>query len=346
MDAMTEALAVVGAGGVLRREQARAAMDEVMLGGVPDARFGALFFGLHARGETVEELVGFAQSMRSHVLRVDTDDLGCVVDTCGTGGDGADTFNVSTCAAFVARGCDVVIAKHGNRAVSSCCGSADVLEALGGRLETTPELAREMLETTGFAFLFAPSFHPSMRHAAGPRRALGTRTAFNLLGPITNPAGVRRQVVGVGGGLDVAERLADALRELGCAHALVVCGSDGLDELTLSGSSTVLHVTPDGVRRSEVAPEDVGLTRAPVAAIGSGGDVAASAAIARSVVAGASDAARRDVVLLNAAAALVVAGRTEDLREGVELARRTIESGAALAALDLWVTESSAEVAA
>lgn len=332
MDPITAALRAVTAGDALTRDQARDLMDAVMRGEVQDVHFGALFVALHQRGETVDELVGFAQSMRSHVLPAAAP--AGSIDTCGTGGDGADTFNVSTCAAFVAAGAGASVAKHGNRAVSSRCGSADVLEALGGRLETTPDEVQASLERAGFAFLFAPAFHPSMKHAAAPRRALGVRTAFNFLGPITNPAGVTRQVVGVSDRA-MAQRIARVLHELGSEHVLVVHGCDGLDELTIAGASVVHEVTADGIRSREVTPEELGLTRAPVSAL-VGGDAARNARILRDVLGGATGPAR-DVVLLNAGAAIVVAGLAADLREGVEAAARSIDGGAALERLEQWI---------
>ena len=341
MDRFREALQLVGRGGELSREQARDVMDRVMAGDVVDVQFGALFVALHARGETIDELAGFAESMRSHVLGV-TAPAGAI-DTCGTGGDGADTFNVSTCAAFVAAGSGAVVAKHGNRAVSSSCGSADVLEALGGHLETSPEGVARTLGQVGFAFMFAPSFHPSMRHAARPRRALGMRTAFNFLGPITNPAGVQRQVVGVSDA-EMAVRIARVLQELGCERAWVVHGVDGLDELTIADASVVHDVTPAGIRTLEVTPEQLGLERAPITAL-RGGDATRNAQILRDVLAG-SPGAPRDVVVLNAAAGIVVAGLADTLADGAELARRSIDDGAALDQLERWIAASVAEATA
>jgi anthranilate phosphoribosyltransferase len=340
MDPVHEALRIIASGGTLSGEQAAAVMDAVMSGEVADVRFGALFVTLHHRGETVDELAGFARSMRSHVVPAHAP--AGAIDTCGTGGDGADTFNVSTCAAFVAAGAGATVAKHGNRAVSSRCGSADVLEALGGQLETTPAQVAASLADARFAFLFAPAFHPSMRHAAGPRRALGMRTAFNFLGPITNPAGVTRQVVGVSDPA-MAPRIAEVLRELGCEHALVVHGVDGLDELTIADASVIYDVRPAGVQRLEVTPEGVGLERAPVSAL-AGGDAEENAAILRGVLGGAAGPAR-DVVLLNAAAGLMVADLAEDLRDGVQLAATAIDDGAALDRLDRWVAAGTEAVA-
>lgn len=338
MDLVHEALGQIGRGEQLTRAHAREVMDAVMRGEVPDVRFGALFVALHARGETIDELAGFAESMRSHVVAVSAPEH--AIDTCGTGGDGADTFNVSTCAAFVAAGAGAVVAKHGNRAVSSSCGSADVLEALGGQLAITPDGVARTLDRARFAFMFAPSFHPSMRHAAGPRRALGMRTAFNFLGPITNPAGVQRQVVGVSDPV-MAERIALVLQELGCVRALVVHGADGLDELTIADSSTVHDVTPDGIITHEVTPEQLGLARAPVAAL-RGGDPTRNAQILRDVLLGSSGPAR-DVVVLNAAAGILVADLADTLADAAELARAAIDDGSALDQLDRWIAASQQE---
>ena len=340
MDTHTHALRAIMRGEALDRDAAGTLMDAVMRGDVDDASFGAIFATLHQRGETVEELAGFAASMRRHVVVASAPDG--AVDTCGTGGDGADTFNVSTCAAFVVAGTGVPVAKHGNRAVSSSCGSADVLEALGGRLEATPEQVVETFARGSFAFLFAPAFHPSMRHAAVPRRALGIRTAFNFLGPITNPAGVLRQVVGVSDP-GRAEQVAHVLQQLGVERALVVHGSDGLDELSIAAPSIVHDVTADGVDTYEVAPESVGLERASLDEI-RGGSVHDNAAILRSVLAGAGGATR-DVVLLNAAAALVAAGRAADLAAGVELAARSIDDGAATDQLERWIATATEQAA-
>lgn len=342
MTAHTPLLKAIMRGDALTRAEAGELMDCVMAGDVDDASFGAIFATLHARGETVEELAGFAQSMRRHVRAAPAP--ADAVDTCGTGGDGADTFNVSTCAAFVVAGAGATVAKHGNRAVSSSCGSADVLEALGGRLEATPEQVGETLARARFAFLFAPAFHPSMRHAAAPRRSMGVRTAFNFLGPITNPAGVRRQVVGVSDPA-MAERIAQVLQLLGVERALVVHGMDGLDELSIAAPSVVYDVTADGIARTEVAPELVGLERAPIEAI-RGGDARCNAQILRGVLAGQIEGAPRDVVLLNAAAGLVAAGLAGDVAHGVELGREAIDGGAALDQLERWIATADAEVAA
>ncbi|MBM4409047.1 MAG: anthranilate phosphoribosyltransferase [Chloroflexi bacterium] len=321
------ALATVVDGRTLTMDEARAAMGAVMDGEATPAQLAALLVALRMRGETVEELAGFAAAMRERVLHVTAPDG--TIDTCGTGGDRSGTFNISTAAALVVAAAGVPVAKHGNRAVTSRSGSADVLEALGVRTDHDAESAAEALRTDGFAFLFAPGFHPAMKHAGQTRREIGVRTAFNLLGPITNPAGARRQVVGVGDPA-VAPRLAEVLRLLGVERALVVHG-EGLDELPLDGSGVLYDVTADGVERREVSAQAAGLGPAPTSAL-AGGSPEENAALVEAVLAG-DPGPRRDVVLLNAAAALVVAGRAADLPAGVRAAASTIDSGAALALL-------------
>jgi anthranilate phosphoribosyltransferase len=323
-DAVRAALATVVDGATLTRDAARAAMGAVMDGEATPSQLAALLVALRMRGETVDELAGFAEAMRARVLHVDAPPG--TVDTCGTGGDRSGTLNISTAAAFVVAAAGVPVAKHGNRAVTSRSGSADVLEALGVRTDHGAESAAAALREVGFAFLFAPGFHPAMRHAGPTRREIGVRTAFNLLGPITNPAGARRQVVGVGDPA-AAPRLAEVLRALGAERALVVHGS-GLDELPLDGTGVVHDVTPAGVERWTVDPAAVGLAPAPTSAL-AGGDPAENAALVEGVVAGADRSPRRDVVVLNAGAALVAAGRVPDLAAGVAHAAATIDEGRA-----------------
>ncbi len=322
-DKVRAALAAVVEGKRLSMVQASAAMGSVMDGEATPAQLAALLVALRMRGETVEELAGFATAMRERVLRVDAPQG--AVDTCGTGGDGSNTFNISTAAALVVAAAGVPVAKHGNRAMTSACGSADVLEALGVATDLGPEEAAESLRTDGFAFLFAQGYHPAMKHAGPTRREIGVRTAFNLLGPITNPAGARRQVVGVGDPA-AAPKLAEVLRLLGAERALVVHGK-GVDELPLDGTGVLYDVTPDGVTRHEVAAAELGLEPASIGEL-SGGTPADNAALIEAVLAG-RPGPRRDVVLLNAAAAFVAAGRVTDLRTGIGLAGTTIESGAA-----------------
>jgi anthranilate phosphoribosyltransferase len=317
------ALAAVVDGKRISMDEARGAMGAVMDGEATPAQLAALLVALRMRGETVEELAGFAAAMRERVLKVEAPEG--AVDTCGTGGDKSGTINISTAAALVVAAAGVPVAKHGNRAMTSACGSADVLEALGIAIDLGPAEAAEALRTDNFAFLFAPGYHPAMKHAGPTRKEIGVRTAFNLLGPLTNPAGARRQIIGVGDPT-AAPKIAEVLRLLGVERALVVHG-DGLDELPLDGSGVMYGVTPAGVARQAVVAEELGLTAAPMAAL-RGGSPAENAAAVEAVLAG-EPGPRRDVVLLNAAAALVVAGRAPGLREGIAQAAATIDSGAA-----------------
>jgi anthranilate phosphoribosyltransferase len=317
------ALAAVVEGKRLSMDEARAAMGAVMDGEATQAQLAALLVALRMRGETVEELAGFAAAMRERVLRVDAPENS--IDTCGTGGDGSGTINISTTAALVVAAAGVPVAKHGNRAITSKSGSADVLEALGVRTDLGPQEAAEALRTDGFAFLIATAYHPAMKHAGPTRREIGVRTAFNLLGPITNPAGARRQVVGVGDPA-AAPRIAAVLQLLGAERALVVHGT-GLDELPLDGTGVLYDVTPAGVTRHEVVAADLGLTAAPVSAL-AGGTALENAAAVEAILGGATGPFR-DVVLLNAAAAFVAAGRAADLRAGIDMAAASIDSGGA-----------------
>ena len=326
-DRVRAALAAVVEGKRLSMDEARGAMGSVMDGEATQAQLAALLVALRMRGETVDELAGFAAAMRERVVRVDAPDG--AVDTCGTGGDGSNTFNISTAAALVVAAAGVPVAKHGNRAITSACGSADVLEALGIATDLNAEEAGEALRTDGFAFLFAQAYHPAMKYAGPTRREIGVRTAFNLIGPMTNPAGARRQVVGVGDPA-AAPKLAEVLRLLGSERALVVHGQ-GVDELPLDGTGVVYDVTPDGVTRHEVIAAELGLASATLAAL-AGGTPSENAALVEAVLAG-RPGPRRDVVQLNSAAAFVAAGRAADLRAGIALAAGTIDSGAATALL-------------
>jgi anthranilate phosphoribosyltransferase len=322
-DVVRAAVAAVVDGQRLSMDEARAAMGSVMDGEATPAQLAALLVALRMRGETVEELAGFASAMRDRVLRVAAPDG--AIDTCGTGGDGSNTFNISTAAALVVAAAGVPVAKHGNRAITSKSGSADVLEALGVRTDLGADEAAQALRTDGFAFLFAAGYHPAMKHAGPTRREIGVRTAFNLLGPLTNPAGARRQVVGVGDPA-AAPRIAEVLRLLGAERALVVHG-DGLDELPLDGSGVLYDVTPAGVARHEVVAVELGLSAAPVAAL-AGGTAAENAATVEAILGGASGPGR-DVVLLNAAAGFLVSGRAEGLRDGIAMAADAVDGGAA-----------------
>lgn len=330
---LRECLERVVAGESLSREQARAAMAAIMGGGAAEAWIAGFLVALRVKGETVDEIAGFAETMRSVANHLDLGEAR-LVDTCGTGGDGAGTFNVSTAAALVAAGAGAPVAKHGNRAVSSSSGSADVLEALGVTLVSDADTLRRCLREAGFAFLFAPAQHPAMKHAVGPRRELGLRTVFNLLGPLTNPAGARRQVVGV---YDAAlvRPLAEVLGRLGAAHAMVVHGAGGLDEISTLGPTRVAEWDGGDVREYELEPESLGLERPSAEAL-AGGDPERNARIVRAVLAGEPGPAR-DIVLANAAAAIRVAGLSDSLADGIEAARRSVDEGAAAASLDALV---------
>jgi anthranilate phosphoribosyltransferase len=315
-------LARVVGGERLTEEEACAAMSVIMDGEATAAQIGALLAALAVRGETEDEVVGFARAMRARAVPLRAEGA---LDTCGTGGDGACTFNISTLASLVVAACGVGVAKHGNRSASGSCGSADVLEALGLRIDAPPEIAQRCFDETGWSFLFAPAFHASTRHAVGPRRELGLRTAFNLLGPLTNPARPQVQVVGVPRP-ELTVFVARCLQRLGVRRAWVVHGS-GLDEISLAGPTEVAAVDDGGVRQFVVEPEDAGLRRCAPAAVG-GGDAQANALIANQVLAG-ERGARREVVLLNAGAALFVSGHAGSLREGVEAAGEAVDRGRA-----------------
>lgn len=323
-----DAIRALTEGHSLPRETARAVMEELMTGQATPAQVGAFLTALRMKGETPDELAEMARVMREKAVPVEVPFP--VVDTCGTGGDGQETFNISTVAALVAAGAGLRVAKHGNRGMSSACGSADLLAALGVAIELGPEGARRCLEEVGIAFLFAPVYHPAMRFVAGPRREIGIRTAFNLLGPLTNPANPRRQVVGVARA-DLAEKVAQTLARLGAEHALVLHGEDGLDEATLAGPTRVWEVRDRAVSAWTLTPEDLGLPRAPTAAL-RGGTVERNREMALGVLEGRPGPAR-DVVLLNAALALWVGGAVETPQEGVQAAREALDSGRALAKL-------------
>ena len=327
----------------LARAEARAVMDEIMRGEATPAQIGGFLVALRSKGETADEITGCAEAMRDHVLvvRPDRDDL---VDTAGTGGDGAHTINISTAAALVAAAAGAGVAKHGNRAVSSACGSADVLEALGFALEQEPQRIAMSIDELGFGFLFAPSHHPAMRHAAAVRRELATRTVFNVLGPLTNPAGARAQVVGVYSP-DLVRTIADVLARLGARRAYVVHGEGGIDELSPVGQNLVAEVVDGEVLERRLDPEsELGIPRCSVDEL-RGGSPAENAEAIREIFAGASGG-RRDAILLNAAGAIAAGGHAADLREGLEVARRTIDSGAAAERLESLIAFSREIVAA
>lgn len=324
----------------LSRADARAVMDAIMSGDATPAQIAGFLVALRAKGETVEEIAGCAEGMRAHVLGVHptrTD----LVDTAGTGGDGAHTFNISTAAALVAASAGVAVAKHGNRAMSSASGSADVLEALGFRLELPPERIAASIDTLGFGFMFAPSHHPAMRHAAPVRRELGTRTVFNVLGPLTNPAGARAQVVGVFSA-SLVRPMAEVLAELGARRAFVVHGFAGIDELSPAGPNQVCEVVDGAVRDRVIDPADLGIPPCEADAL-TGGTAADNATDIRRILSGEEQGGKRHAVLLNAAGAIAAAGRAVDLREGLELARAAVDSGATALRLDELVAFSRAE---
>ena len=337
-----QALAQLLDGRDLSRDDARTVMGSIMTGDATPAQIAGFLIALRAKGETADEIAGCAEAMREHVLpvRPRREDL---VDTAGTGGDGAHTINISTAAALVAAAAGAAVAKHGNRAVSSACGSADVLEALGFTLEQEPDRIAQSIDELGFGFLFAPSHHPAMRHAAPVRKELATRTVFNVLGPLTNPAGARAQVVGVYSA-DLVRTIADVLATLGARRAFVVHGAGGIDELSPVGENLIAEVVDGAVRERTLDPEaELGLPRCDVAEL-RGGSPDENAAALRSVFEGA-DGGRRNAVLLNAAGAIAAAGHAGDLREGLELARETVDSGAAAARLEQLVAFSRETVA-
>jgi anthranilate phosphoribosyltransferase len=325
--------AIINQGRSLSEQEAAAVMGEIMSGEATPAQLGAFLVALRLKGETAEEIAGMARVMRAKALRVPFDGTP-LLDTCGTGGDGMGTFNVSTAAAFVAAGAGAVVAKHGNRAVTSHCGSADVLEALGVKIDLPPEGVAHCLREVGVGFMFAPNFHPAMRFAAGPRREIGVRSVFNILGPLTNPAGARAQVLGVADAA-IGEKMIQVLSRLGCGHALVVHGEDGLDEMTLGGPTLVYELEEGDIRSYRVTPEEVGLRQASDKAV-KGGSPEENAAAMRAVFGG-EEGPLRDIVLLNSAAALVAADKAASLAEGVTLAAETIDSGAAGKKLDRFI---------
>ncbi len=317
-------------------------MEELLAGRANDAQIVALLAALRTKGETVDELVGFAVAMRRHAQPIfdsGRSPKGLLVDTCGTGGDAHCTFNVSTATAFVVAGAGVRVAKHGNRSFSSKCGSADVLESLGVSLAVPPQRIGAAIEQVGIGFLFAPAVHMAMKHATAARRQLGGRTVFNLLGPLTNPAGATVQVLGVSV-VALTALLAQALAELGVERAFVVHGADGLDEVSISAETYVSEVREGAVRSYKVKPEDFGVPRAPLEAL-RGGDAAENARIIRGILDG-EPGPRRDIVLANAAVALVAAGLAGDFREGARLAAQSIDSGAAAAKLDALIAFTNA----
>jgi anthranilate phosphoribosyltransferase len=337
----------------LSREEARAVMGEVLSGSCTHAQISALLVGLHMKGETVEEIVGFAEAIRAAAtpIRIADDSVldasgtgrEALVDTCGTGGDAAGTFNISTVTAFVVAGAGVRVAKHGNRSstpkvdgqgTSAKCGAADVMEALGVKIQLAPEVIAQCLKEVGIAFLFAPAIHSAAKYVAPVRREIKLRTVFNLLGPLTNPAGASAQVVGVYA-LELVDKVAEALSMLGTHRAFVVHGLDGLDEITITGPTRVAEIREGMLRSYEISPEEFGFKTAPLTSL-SGGDVAENARIVREILGG-EKSPRRDVVLMNAAAALVAAGKIEHLKDGAVVAAESLDSGRAAEKLDALI---------
>jgi len=322
-------------------------MDQIMSGEATSAQIASLITALRMKGETIDEIVGAAKVMRERathiragnsVLGIDRDDINIdretILDVAGTGGDGTSTFNVSTTVAFVISACGIKVAKHGNRSVSSLCGSADVLEKLGVNLDITPEAVEHCINRIGIGFLFAPALHGAMKYAIGPRREIGIRTIFNILGPLTNPANANCQVMGVYRA-DLVEKMANVLQRLGCRHGFVVHGMDGMDEITITSDTLMAEVTSEGVTLSTLKPEDLGISRCSMQDL-RGGDAAANAAIVRSILSG-ETGPRRDIVLINAAYALVAAGKATSPRQGLEIAAEAIDSGKAKAQLEQLV---------
>jgi len=329
-------IAQVATGAQLSREQAADAFDVMMSGEATPSQMGALLMGLRVRGETVDEITGAVTAMRAKMLPVKAPPN--AIDVVGTGGDASGSYNISTCAAFIVAGAGVPVAKHGNRALSSRSGAADVLAALGVKIDLGPDDIARCIDEAGIGFMFAPAHHPAMKHVGPTRVELGTRTIFNLLGPLSNPAGVKRQMVGVFSKQWV-EPLAHVLKNLGSERAIVVHGSDGLDEITTSGPTTVASLESGTVRTFEIAPEDVGFKRVKSEAL-RGGDAEANAEALKAVLEG-KKSAFHDIAVFNAAAALVVAGLADDLKAGVTLAQRSIDSGEAEGRLDRLVAVSN-----
>jgi anthranilate phosphoribosyltransferase len=331
----SEAIEQLLQGKPLTRDQARDVMDQVMGGEVTTGQLAGLLIALRAKGETVEEMTGFVESMRSHATPLEVPPG--TIDTCGTGGDRAGTFNISTTAALVAAGAGIPVAKHGNRAASSRCGSADVLEALGVEITLGADGVRRCIDAAGIGFCFAPSFHPAMRHAGPARKELGVRTVFNVLGPLANPGRVRRQALGVGAPA-LAPLMVRVLKDLGHERALVFYGEDGLDELTTTGPSRVFELKDGSVTEYELEPKDLGLGRSRPEDL-RGGTPAENATLMRRVLDGEAGP-RREVVVLNAAAAVLAAGKTQEWGQAIAVARESIDSGRAKKALNRLVETS------
>jgi anthranilate phosphoribosyltransferase len=336
MDELKAVIAKVASGSAMSRDEAAAVFDRMMAGEATPSQMGGLLMGLRVRGETVDEITGAVSAMRAKMIKVEAP--ANAIDVVGTGGDASGSYNISTCAAFIVAGAGVPVAKHGNRALSSKSGAADVLQALGVKIELTPAEIAHCIKDAGIGFMFAPAHHPATKNVAPTRVELGTRTIFNLLGPVSNPAGVKRQMVGVFSRQWV-EPIAQVLANLGSQAAWVVHGSDGLDEITTSGPTSVAALENGRVRTFEISPEDVGLPQAKAEAL-RGGDAEANAAALMDVLKG-KPGPFRDVAVFNAAAALIVAGLAKDLKEGAAIAKESIESGEAEGRLDRLIAISN-----
>ncbi|MFP4417452.1 MAG: anthranilate phosphoribosyltransferase [Chitinispirillaceae bacterium] len=332
-----EAIREVIAGKDLSLEMTRIVFDEIMSGKATAAQIAALIVGLRLKGESIDEITGAAQIMRDKATRIIPKDSSALVDTCGTGGDSSGTFNISTAAAFVAAGAGATVAKHGNRSVSSKSGSADVLEALGVNITVSPDTMQQCLDSIGIAFLFAPAMHGAMKHAIGPRKEIGVRTIFNILGPLTNPAGATNQLLGVFSPT-LTEPLSHVLSNLGSSRAYVVHGMNSIDEVSLASETRISELNGNTVRTYTVIPEDFGLVRAPTESV-LGGDAEENAGIIRKILSG-KKGPYRDIVVFNAAFAIVAAGLAEDPAEGIRLAQQSIDSGAAENKLTLLIDQT------
>ncbi len=322
-------------GNNLTREEASMAMDMIMQGNATPSQIAAFITALRIKGETIDEITGLAEKMREHAITIYPHSQN-LVDTCGTGGDLSGTFNISTVSALVAAGAGVPIAKHGNRSVSSRCGSADLLEALGVKIDIEPKRVEECIDKVGIGFIFAPNFHKAMRFAGPTRKEIGIRTVFNILGPLTNPAHAKAQVLGVFDP-DLTEVMAEVLKNLGTKYALVIHGMDGLDEISVSDQSRVSHLKDGRIENYFVKPEDFGIHKVKKEEL-LGGSAAENAEIAIDILKGEEKEAKRKIVLLNAAAAIYISGKTKELREGVKLAEESIDSGAAYQKLEELIT--------
>lgn len=323
---MQQALGQLIAGRDLSREQAKSVMNIIMSGEATAAQIAGVITAMRIKGETKDEITGFAEVMRDHSGRVEAEQAG-LLDTCGTGGSGIHKFNISTASSIIAAAAGIRVAKHGNRAMSGKAGSADVLEALGVQINISPEQAAQCLNEIGICFMFAQLYHPSLRHAAVPRKELGIRTIFNMLGPLTNPAGADRQLLGLYD-RSRTETVAEVLHELGLKRAMVVSSHDGLDEISISAPTQVSELLDGKVRTFDITPEELGLTRYPITEV-MGGEPSVNASLIRAVFAGEQRGAYRDIVLANAGACIYVGGRADSLREGVVLAAEVIDSGQA-----------------